>query len=389
MNLQAEIRPELWNAVSQKYESEDYTNAILAAFHYLRDLIRDTANIDGDGVALVGQALGGSNPRLRINKFETETQKDEQKGFEQILRGMYQGIRNPRTHDFMEDRKENADAIILFVNYAIGVISKAKGPFTIDEWIGRVIDPDFVGSERYARLLVEEVPPKKYIEALKAVYRNKTASEGDKLRLVVNVLIELSGEDKLDEFIDTVGQELRVASDEAVIRRALHLLPEHLWPRIDEAARLRIENKLIKSIQEGRAITSARRATHGALGTWARGFAKSFTLKNDLYQILLKKLKGNEEEQSYVVLYFWSVFPHTFEKPVSDYARNSWINAICEAVSDPSGSTIVREKLADGFHRFPDNWRLPILEKLKGLEEDDPDFYASLANATDESEIPF
>jgi uncharacterized protein (TIGR02391 family) len=201
MNLRTEIHPEPWAAISQQYEAEHYTNAILSAFHLLRDVLRDTANVDGDGIPLIGQALGGNPPRLQINKLETESQKDEQKGFEQILRGLYQGIRNPRTHEIIEDKRETADAIIIFINYALGIISKARGPFVLEEWLKRVFDPDFVGSERYAQLLAAEVPPKKHTEALTAIYRDKTSGESKKLKLIFNALIELSGEGRIDELL--------------------------------------------------------------------------------------------------------------------------------------------------------------------------------------------
>ncbi|SRR6266540_2221313 len=161
MNLQKEIKSELWDAISKSHEADSYRNAILDAIHYLSDVLRERANVDGDGLSLVGQALGGDNPRLRINKFQTESEKNEQKGLEQIMRGIYQGIRNPRSHEQHEDNEENANAIILFINYILGIVSLAKEPFVIEEWSKRVFDPDFVASRRYATLLISEVPPKK------------------------------------------------------------------------------------------------------------------------------------------------------------------------------------------------------------------------------------
>lgn len=388
MNLQGEIRPELWDAIAQQYQAQNYSNAVLSAFHYLRDTLRDAANADGDGTALVGQALGGNPPRLRINKFETESQRDEQRGFEQILRGMYQGIRNPRTHDHVEDKKEAADAIILFLNYTIGVIQKAKGPFDLDEWVERVFDPDFVGSKRYADLLVAEVPPKRCVEVLITLYHKKLEGDGDKLQLVFSKLVERISDSRCDELLSIVSDEMRITQDEATIRRALQILPPKLWPRIHEVARLRIENKLIRSVESGKVNSSTRRATNGALGTWARDFVGYFSLRGEFYQVLRKKLVGTEEEQSYIALFFWYVLPHTFSEPVNDWTRTIWVKAICEAVSNPYGSSILREKLTDNFYRLPDNWRTQILEGLKPLEESDPEYYGSLAGVSGD-DIPF
>lgn len=387
MNLRAEIRPELWDAVGQQYESGNYAESILAAFHYLRDLLRDGANLDGDGVSLVGQALGGNPPRLRINKYETESEKDEQRGFEQILRGMYQGIRNPRTHDKLGDRREAADAIIVFINYAIGLVSKAKGPFTLDGWLARIFDPDFVGTERYASLLAAEVPPNRSTETLLAIYSRKTEGEGDKLKLVFQALLERTGDDKLGEVLCGISDELSTTQDEAAIRRTMQILPPRLWPQIDEAARLRIENKLVCSIGLGKANPATRKAIAGALGTWARDFVPYFGLRAEFYNALLKKLQGTPEEQAYVALWLWYVFPYTLKEPVSDSVRNRWVWAICQAVLSEPASGVVREKLAESIYRFPPDWRTQILQGLQPLKETDPDYYGSLS--TTDGDIPF
>jgi hypothetical protein len=179
---------------------------------------------------------------------------------------------------------------------------------------------------------------------------------------------------------------LRAVSDEKTIRYALQILPPVFWPRIDEAARLRIENKLIRSINEGTASSSTRRSTKGTLGTWARDYAEFFILKRELYITLLEKLTRSADEQAYIALYFWYVLPNAFEQPANQYVKNRWIEAICGAVSDSRGSSIVREKLLDTFFSFPEDLRGLILERLKPLETEDPDFYSSLVNS---GEIPF
>ena len=99
MNLQTHISSDLWLAISNTYEAENYNHAVLDAMHYLSSFLREKTGVDGDGASLVGQALGGDSPRLRINKLQTETERSVQRGIEQILRGLYLGIRNPRSHE--------------------------------------------------------------------------------------------------------------------------------------------------------------------------------------------------------------------------------------------------------------------------------------------------
>ena len=63
--------------------------------HYLCNVLRDKTGVEGDGKSLVGQALGGDSPRLRINKLQSKTKRKEQQRIESTFRGMYQAIRNP------------------------------------------------------------------------------------------------------------------------------------------------------------------------------------------------------------------------------------------------------------------------------------------------------
>jgi uncharacterized protein (TIGR02391 family) len=155
MNLQTHIQNNLWLAIQSTYETGNYSHAILDAIHYLSNVLREKTGVDGDGATLVGQALGGDSPRLRINKLQTETEKNEQRGFENILRGIYQAIRNPRSHEQIGDSQDNADAIIYFVNYILGIIEKSEEPFVLTKFISRVFDPDFYKTQRYVELLVD------------------------------------------------------------------------------------------------------------------------------------------------------------------------------------------------------------------------------------------
>lgn len=40
-----------------------------------------------------------------------------QRGMEQLLRGLYQGVRNPRSHEKIADAEDDAQIIIMFVGH--------------------------------------------------------------------------------------------------------------------------------------------------------------------------------------------------------------------------------------------------------------------------------
>jgi len=191
MNLKTQIKESLWFAISNTYDTENYSHAILDAMHYLSNVLREKSGLDGDGHGLVGAALGGSSPVLRVNKLQTETEKNIQRGLEQMLRGMYQFVRNPRSHEQIEDSKNTADAIILFINHILGILEQSQEPFTIQAFLERVFDEHFVHSSRYAELLVSNIPNGKMIDTLIEIYRRKREGEGRNISLVATEIYKL------------------------------------------------------------------------------------------------------------------------------------------------------------------------------------------------------
>jgi uncharacterized protein (TIGR02391 family) len=109
---------------------------------FLSDLLRERTDLESDGAALVGEAFGGNSPKLKVNSLRTESERNVQKGLEQLLRGMYQAVRNPRCHGKVSDNDEDAQAIVLFINYLVKLIGQSQAPFSKTAFMARVFDPD-------------------------------------------------------------------------------------------------------------------------------------------------------------------------------------------------------------------------------------------------------
>jgi len=209
MNLETEIDRELWQAVRRSYESQVWSNAVLDSIHYLSDVLRAKSGLQSDGTALVGQALGGKAPKLRLNRLETQSEKDVQAGVEQLLRGIYQSIRNPRSHERLEDTQVDADALIVFVNYLLKLIGHARAVFSIDECVGRILDKNFVSNERYATLLVEEIPARNRLQVALTVFHRKSEGDGEKLRYYFDAVIAKLSDEEGKELFQAISTELR------------------------------------------------------------------------------------------------------------------------------------------------------------------------------------
>ncbi len=392
MNLKTHIKSKLWLAISSTYKAENYNNAILDAIQYLTKVLREKANIDMDGLKLFANALGGKTPKLKINKFQTQSERNAQKGFQQTLMGIYQGIRNPRSHEPIKDTKDTADAIIYFINYLLGLIEQSKEPFTTQEFLLRVFDSDFVESERYAELLTSEIPENKLTDTLIEIYREKEQGDGEKLRYIVRAILNHLSDDQIADFLVVVSDELKITSDENIIMLTLQILPSQLWAKVNETAKLRIENKLIQSITKGK-INNNNYLLEGHLGTYAIGFVQYFELKDQLGEVLLKKLEEDtDSEICYVADYLITSLPYVI-KNKSDIEK--CVNAIYRAMRFHRLNARIRIKVITFLRLAPDEWKNGFVKNIEDLTAsdicllDDTTLLNKLKEYNIEDDLPF
>ncbi|MBW2345643.1 MAG: TIGR02391 family protein [Deltaproteobacteria bacterium] len=77
---------------------ENYFHAILEAIKGVANRIRELSGLTSDGAELANKAFSVKAPILAINSLSTETEQSEQKGFGNILIGIFGAIRNPTAH---------------------------------------------------------------------------------------------------------------------------------------------------------------------------------------------------------------------------------------------------------------------------------------------------
>jgi uncharacterized protein (TIGR02391 family) len=77
---------------------ENYFHAVLEAIKGVANRIRELSGLTSDGAELVNKAFSVKTPILAINALSTETEHSEQKGFSNILIGIFGAIRNPTAH---------------------------------------------------------------------------------------------------------------------------------------------------------------------------------------------------------------------------------------------------------------------------------------------------
>ncbi len=83
-------RPELWD--------ENYFHGVFEATKGVGERIRLLSGLNGDGADLVHKAFAGQQPILVLGPLTTESEKSEQKGFANLLIGLFGAVRNPLAH---------------------------------------------------------------------------------------------------------------------------------------------------------------------------------------------------------------------------------------------------------------------------------------------------
>ena len=309
MTVRNEIDVELWEVIQKNYDAENYTGAILDAVFKLTDTIRNKTGLEGDGASLIGQAFGGDDPRIKLNKLQTDSEKDIQRGIQEVLRGIYTGIRNPRSHDAMIDDKVSTDAIIIFINYLLKLIDQSKPRFNEQDFLERIFDPYYVKTKEYSSLLVQEIPKRQ--RANIAIQTILQRNEGDiyALGYFLDSLFTQLENAEVSRVYKVISDELRTTMDDRDIRYLVHICPANYWAQIEPSVRIRTESILFDDFSNGRYNeTTEKCGKHGALATWiTENHISNFGSISEWTRQAVAMIQSDDEEiVAYVKTFFWN-----------------------------------------------------------------------------------
>jgi uncharacterized protein (TIGR02391 family) len=304
ISLKENIEERLWEFVKKNYNTENYSNAILDSIQFIGDLIREKSGLEGDGNTLIGIAFGGENPKIKLNNLQTETEKNIQKGIEQIFRGIYSAYRNPRSHSKLDDSENDAIEIIIFINHLLKILDKSKGKFSTDIFLQRVFDKDFVESEKYSDILIQSIPKNKYYEVAIELYKQKSYGNIQNIRFVWNSLFQKLTESEQKEIYELVSEELRFEDLPEIVIKNFALFDKN-WTNIDEDSRLRAENKIINLIPYAEKNIFGQVTKEGVFVTWLTSIIRKSELKDIIADKIEESLLSrNENKQRFILEYF-------------------------------------------------------------------------------------
>ena len=123
------LHPVIYEHAFQHYLNGHYREAVLNSIVAIFDLIRERTGLDLDGAKLISEAFSLDKPHLILSELDTESGRNDQKGFIQIFSGAYLGIRNPKAHSLAHDLdKTKAAQYLVFASLLARRVYEAKKP---------------------------------------------------------------------------------------------------------------------------------------------------------------------------------------------------------------------------------------------------------------------
>jgi uncharacterized protein (TIGR02391 family) len=92
------VHPDILRFCREELLADNYFHAVLEATKSVADKLRTRTGLADGGAPLVDRALAGELPLLAINPFRTEREKSEQRGFANLVKGIFAMFRNTTAH---------------------------------------------------------------------------------------------------------------------------------------------------------------------------------------------------------------------------------------------------------------------------------------------------
>jgi len=93
------VHPDVLKYCKEELVVDNYFHAVFEATKSVAEKIRNRTGLVTDGAALVDEAFSfKSIPHLALNSLQTESEKSEQKGFMNLLKGLFGTFRNTTAH---------------------------------------------------------------------------------------------------------------------------------------------------------------------------------------------------------------------------------------------------------------------------------------------------
>ena len=124
------VHPEIVEIAQTRYNSGHFADGVEAAFKHINNRVKSVhkqkTGRELDGSSLMKSAISSTSPTLVIDTLDTETGKNMQIGYMEILSGSMTGIRNPKAHDNITITNIEAQRFLIMASLLLYKIDEAK-----------------------------------------------------------------------------------------------------------------------------------------------------------------------------------------------------------------------------------------------------------------------
>lgn len=92
------VHPDVLRFCRAELVVDNYFHAVLEATKSVAEKLRNRTGLTDDGSTLADRCLSGDVPMLAINSLKTDSERSEQRGFLNLVKGTFGMFRNPSAH---------------------------------------------------------------------------------------------------------------------------------------------------------------------------------------------------------------------------------------------------------------------------------------------------
>lgn len=92
------VHPDVLQFCRAELLADNYFHTVLEATKSVAEKLRSKTGLKDDGGALIDRALAGDLPMIAINSLSSESERSEQKGFANLVKGTFGMFRNTTAH---------------------------------------------------------------------------------------------------------------------------------------------------------------------------------------------------------------------------------------------------------------------------------------------------
>jgi uncharacterized protein (TIGR02391 family) len=125
------VHPDVLEFCRAELLDNNYFHAVQEAVKSVAEKMRSRTGLTDDGSTLVDRVLGGDPPLLAINARTTISERSEQSGFANLVRGTFGMFRNPTAHEariHWTMSKEDAEDLLTIVSLIHRRLDRAHMP---------------------------------------------------------------------------------------------------------------------------------------------------------------------------------------------------------------------------------------------------------------------